>query len=193
MVNKLSDIITDFYIKKKIIEYDEKDVYKYGIELIINDIITFSLIIIISAMFFNIRYAIEFLTVFCSTRVYCGGYHAPKTYLCRLTMFATFISVTTLSMILKNTIQVITAYTISVILLLIILPIIPIKHPNKELNEKTIKKGKRNGVILYIIFIICSAIIFKYINNRDGLIICLSLCAVSVLAIKGYKRYEKEV
>lgn len=91
LISNLSNCIADFYISKNIININEKEAYKFGVELILNDIFTFSLIIIISAIIWSIRCGIEFLLVFCCARIYCGGYHAPKAWLCRLTMITTFI------------------------------------------------------------------------------------------------------
>ena len=45
MIAFLSQSIADLYIKRNIIKPDEKEVYKCGLELILNDIVTFSLII----------------------------------------------------------------------------------------------------------------------------------------------------
>ena len=37
----LSDCIADFYIKRRIINFEEKDIYKAGIKLILNEAFTF--------------------------------------------------------------------------------------------------------------------------------------------------------
>ena len=42
----LSSGITDFYVKRNIIQVDEKEVYQCGVELILNEVITFGLILI---------------------------------------------------------------------------------------------------------------------------------------------------
>ena len=89
-MKQISSSIADFYIKRNIIKQDEKEIYQYGFELILNDVITFGLILLLSVLFWNVRYAIEFLAVFCLTRIYCGGYHASKSYICRITMITIF-------------------------------------------------------------------------------------------------------
>lgn len=85
-MNYLSERIADLYIKRNIILQKEKDVYKKGIELILNDIITFSFILLISSVIWRFSYGAEFLITFCITRVFCGGYHAKKAYICKITI-----------------------------------------------------------------------------------------------------------
>ncbi len=184
MVSRLSNSIADFYVSKNIITTDEKDVYKYGLELIFNDIVTFSLIIIISALLFNVRYSIEFLITFCFTRIYCGGYHAPKAYLCRLIMIITFLLVCTGGFILQgiNSVWLLVMLGVS---FLALFPLIPVKHPNKELTNEDIRKGKFMGTIVYFIFALSSLVVYEYVNCQDGILICLSLCAMTALAIIG--------
>lgn len=52
----LSSSITDFYIKRNIIKEDEKEVYQYGVELILNEVLTFGIILIYSMIAWKIRY-----------------------------------------------------------------------------------------------------------------------------------------
>lgn len=74
----LSENIVDYYIKKQIVKPKMKSIYMYGVSLILNDIISFSLILIISAVIDKFLHGIVFLTVFYFLRVRCGGFHAKK-------------------------------------------------------------------------------------------------------------------
>ncbi len=183
MISYLSRSIADLYIKRNIIKPGEKEVYKCGLELILNDLVTFSLIIVLSAIVWKIQYAFEYLIVFCTVRLYTGGFHARKAYICRLSMIATFVLTIVLSGILKNS-SMTAVIIILITSFLAMSPIIPVKHPNKELTEELVRKGRRNGLILYIVYSICSVIIFTYLP-RDGMMIALTLGAVSALVIAG--------
>lgn len=184
MVNFLSDSIADLYVRRNIILPEEKEVYKCGVELILNDIITFSLVILISAIFFKARFAFEFLITLCFTRVYCGGYHAAKAYMCRLSMLITFFGVMMISYALAELSEWI-LYLILIISFVVLLPLIPVKHPNKTLTQELIIKNRRKGIITYIVFSIISILICHFVNRQDAFIITLSLSAVTVLAIIG--------
>jgi len=43
-MNSLPERITDFFVDRKIVEREMKEIYSYGLELILNDIINFSVI-----------------------------------------------------------------------------------------------------------------------------------------------------
>lgn len=188
----LSSSITDFYIKRNIIKEDEKEVYQYGVELILNEMLTFGVILIYSLIAWKIRYAVEFLSVFCLTRVYCGGYHASKQYVCRLTMLGVFFSIYILSKAL-NAINPIWLFLLLAICFAIISMLVPVKHPNKTLTERQIKKNRKMGILTFLIFGITSFVVRGIMGIQDGIIICLSLCAVTALAIIGTFTQQREV
>ena len=188
----LSSSITDFYIKRNIIKEDEKEVYQYGVELILNEMLTFGVILIYSLIAWKIRYAVEFLSVFCLTRVYCGGYHASKQYVCRLTMLGVFFSIYILSKAL-NAINPIWLFLLLAICFAIISMLVPVKHPNKILTERQIKKNRKMGILTFLIFGITSFVVRGIMGIQDGIIICLSLCAVTALAIIGTFTQQREV
>lgn len=180
----LSSCITDFYIKRNIIKADEKEVYQYGVELILNEVITFSLILIYSVLAWKLRYAVEFLSVFCLTRVYCGGYHASKTSICRLTMIGIFFCIYVLSDMLKN-ISPIWLLLLLITCFAIIILLVPVKHPNKTMTAKQVDKNRKMGILTFLFFGMVSFAVRGFLGIQDGIIICLSLCAVTALAIIG--------
>lgn len=195
-MNYLSNCIADFYVKRNIIGESEKEVYQAGVLLILNEVLSFILIIILSGLIWKIRYSIEFLIVFCITRIFCGGFHAKTTYVCRLTMLGTFASVITIANFLsKSSTEIL--WLINLISFLMLLPLIPVKHPNKELTKELVEMNRKKGAITYILFGVCSVLVAEYLSIKDGFIISLSLSAVTVLAIVGTisnerrEKYEK--
>lgn len=191
-MNYLSEYIADFYVKKKIIQQDEKEVYKYGIKLILDDIFTFSLIIIISAICWEIRYSIEFLLTFCVTRVYCGGYHAKRSYVCKTMMIITFLWVVMMSIWCKN-IDLSIILTMQGVGFAILISFIPVKHPNKTLTFKQKQKNRKRGIVSYLFFGIASQFVWRYFDNVDGAIITMTLCSVTAWGILGVYMNCKEV
>jgi len=195
-MNYLSNCIADFYVKRNIIEESDKEVYQAGVSLVLNEALSFILVVALSWFVWEIRYSFEFLIVFCITRVFCGGFHAKKTYICRMTMLTTFVCVIMISSFLgKFSTEIL--WLINLISFLVLLPLIPVKHPNKELTQELIKVNRKKGVITYILFGLCSVLVAEYLSVKDGFVMALSLSAVTVLAIVGTisnerrKKYEK--
>ncbi len=179
----LSDCIASFYVRKSIIPKDHKDIYSYGIELILNEALTFALVLLVSVIMHRFWDGILFLITFCCTRIYAGGFHAKTVAVCRATMIITLISVLDFTVIIESVhlwILVLCLIGSAVILF----PLIPVKHPNKTLTENQKRKGKVKGICTYIFFSGCSIILCEF-NKRAGVLINLSLMSVTILAIVG--------
>ncbi len=192
MIKNLSASIADFYVKKNIINSEEKEVYQWGITLILNDIVTFSIVLLLSAMLLHIRFGTEYLIVFCLTRIYCGGYHARKESICRLTMIAVFLLVLSGAYILSDC-SVYILLSVLTVSFIVLLPLIPVRHPNKVMTEELKKKGRVGGTLSYLAFAVVSLLFYLFVSKIDAVLIALSLSAVSVLAIIGTFTNERGV
>lgn len=190
MIDTISDYIANLYVSKKIINAKDIEVYKYGITLILNDVITFTIIMTIATFVGRFRFGSEFLITFCTTRVYCGGYHAKEEYVCRTTMLSTFFAI----LFISNAIKSCSISTIIIIIMIsftLLLPLIPVKHPNKVLTEKQMKINKKKGILIYTFYSLLSLILCIFKCYSDAIIIALSLSAVTLLAIIGTYTNER--
>lgn len=179
----LSDCIASFYVRKDIIPKDHKDIYSYGIELILNEALTFALVLLVSVIMHRFWDGILFLITFCCTRIYTGGFHAKTVAVCRATMIITLISVLGFTVIAES-------FPLWILILcligsaIVLFPLIPVRHPNKTLTEEQKRKGRIKGICIYIFFSVCSIILCEF-NKRAGVLINLSLMSVTILAIVG--------
>lgn len=183
LLNYLSEFIADFYIKRGIIKSERKELYKAGIELVLNEILTFSLVLILAGLLSSFICGIIFLVTFCFTRVYSGGYHARTTFVCRTSMLLTFTLALGISYCMRGS-TIVTNLVILIVSGVILFPIIPVKHPNKELSDTQKKEGKIKGICLYILFSLVSLTLFMF-HQQYSVMIALSLAAVTALAIIG--------
>ena len=94
MISKLSNYITINLLKRNIIMCDEKELYDYGLFMIISYIVFF-LISFLFGLFLNIPFAsLVFYISFCLVRNFAGGVHANTELKCDI--------ITTLSMFLSE-------------------------------------------------------------------------------------------
>lgn len=56
-------------------EKDNEDIYAYGLEIIINSLISIISVLAIGILQHNFWYTVIYLTTYCSIRLYAGGYH----------------------------------------------------------------------------------------------------------------------
>lgn len=187
----ISENITNYYIEKNIINPEMKSIYEYGVWLIINDIISFSMILIISAIIRRFLYGVIFLTVFYFLRLRSGGFHAKKVWICRCTMAAAFAGVILFTYILNMFHINWSILLINVLSVLMMLPIIPVENKNKRLTELKRKKNKQQGII--IIFLLFSAsVLLLILKRQEGIVISITMLSVAVLAVIGDKVNKNE-
>ena len=183
-MKKIAEAIGDYYIRKEVIEPNMKPMYVHGISLILNDILNFGIILGAAVLLDSLLHGLLFTTVFYFLRVRCGGFHAKKEWICRVTMFASFVSVFLCTWIISDLSAQCIIIPVMVISVLILLPIIPVENPNKKLSDERRKKNKIYGIIT-IFLCSLSAIILTAYKVQGGIIIALTLLAVAVLAVIG--------
>ena len=185
-MDKLANTITDYYIRKKIIAEEKREIYSYGFKLIIADAINYIIIILFGIVFNRLIESIVFLITLCGLRRFSGGFHAKTFWLCRLSMIITCLCVMLLTDIVTYTgfeaIITILVNTISVVFSTIIAPIV---HPNKPLSDKQKHNNKIKSIITSTFLSIVSIAIVVTTNMKFGVTISITLLAVVFLMIIG--------
>ena len=67
-MDRLANTITDYYIRKKIIAEEKREIYSYGFKLIIADVINYVIIISLGIVFNRLIESIAFLITLCGLR-----------------------------------------------------------------------------------------------------------------------------
>lgn len=181
-MDRLANTITDYYIRKKIIAEEKREIYSYGFKLIIADVINYVIIISLGIVFNRLIESTSFLITLCGLRQFSGGFHAKTFWLCRLSMIITYICVMLLTDIVTHTkYETIIVISVNVISTVIIAITAPIVHLNKPLSDKQKYNNKIKSVITSIFMSIVSIIIIV----AFGVTISITLLAVVVLMIIG--------
>lgn len=185
MLSYISEQISTNWSKQGIIDTESKDVYRYGIEIILSSLIGIVSVITIGIMLSAVLEAFVFLAIFIPLRMYTGGFHA-KTYVrCNLTtvaLFAIQVSITSL-FILNGPI-----YIIGIVIgLIIILALAPIKNVNKIIEAENRKKYKRLALLIYAGYILCFILCYNFSYNRQVYdSIYIALMEVITLMLVGF-------
>lgn len=174
MLEKLANYIADKLIKKNAIDPKKKDIYVYGLELLISFLFSTSLVILIGLMIGKLIPTIVFLTVYILLRSYSGGYHANSYWLCTIVTLSVYISVILLATYLTvNSIAFIVLFLIGVVILYVFAPI---ENVNKEIRPKDALRYKYISILLFIAFSVCGICILPY-QPLLGSTVFYSLCA----------------
>lgn len=102
MLTNLCYVIVDLFIRENIVSEEQREIYQYGVELVISSLIGLFLILVIGLLSGNFIESVIFYTVFCSTRMFCGGFHAHSHLLCKATFVGAFILVIVIDLVLNN-------------------------------------------------------------------------------------------
>lgn len=145
MFRNLAEDITFLLIKNKIVEIEKRDIYIYGLEVILLNgglLITFLIISLLCGEMINF---IAYLIFFLPMRLFSGGYHAETSERCFILSTITFgVSIAVSKLIpllyISNTGKIIGA--VSVIVILVLAPLI---NENNPLNQT---QRRRNRIIL---------------------------------------------
>ncbi len=193
MINNLSTRLTDKLLSKGSITEDERELYIYGLFMLISQLMYLVLACIFGLLFECFFESIIFYVAFQFIRRYAGGYHATTETRCEI--------LSTLSIIASiGIIKLSKIYDFKTILLFITLVSVvlifflcPLDTPEKPLSEKEFKYFRKISWI--ILLVISSIIIVSYFFKFNILFTpcCVSLILESILLVAGkIKRVHQE-
>lgn len=84
MLKILSEDLALILLKNKIIDIKDRDIYIYGLEIILSTIAITLTLISMGIIFRKLILTLVFISIFMLLRTYTGGYHAEKFSQCFL-------------------------------------------------------------------------------------------------------------
>lgn len=176
MITALAQIISGYLIKNKIIDNTKLDIYIYGFEIMISNIICFGMGLVIGAVCSEFIECILFLIVFILLRRYCGGYHA-ETYLKCDIIFMTNILLVMLMLKFISAYSLFFHFIIAIISIIFIILLAPVENKYKPLTQKEKKRHKILAIITNILIISVSSAMY-FIITKFALTIDISVTTV---------------
>lgn len=193
MLTKISSRLTDLLIKKsKTVSYD-KEVYIYGLELVLSTVFCFVGILLSSCLLSNIYTGIIFILILAPLRTFTGGYHADSYAKCFLISNVLYAVLLIINNYVLNNMNIIIWWTLLLIFSLYIskrAPIINKAQPIKREKQEICKRNTRYVLVFDAIFIFSLFFLNRELMNMA--ILCIGLVAVLML-IAEKPIYKKEV
>lgn len=184
-MEKLASAITDYYIRKNIIDAAKRNIYIYGFKLIISDIVNFIVIILLGLLVNCELESVVFLITLCGLRVFTGGFHAKTFFVCRLSMMITFILVmATSNLLIESGVNYIYIGLLNIISTIIVALLAPVQNPNKKLEVRQMKTNHKRSVIASL-FLSVLSVMLVYCKINIGVIISITTAAVAILMVVG--------
>lgn len=185
MIHYLALKITDFLYFKKVISKEDREIYKYGYEIIISTIISFLIVVVFGIVSNKLWQTLLFFGILAITRTYSGGYHANTYFKCNFLLSIFLLIYLVLSDCL------IKSGNISLIILMLILYITtiliyaPMENKNKKLDEDTKVKSRIISVSLSFFWSIV-ALVFYYIFEPISVAVTLTVFIVAITMLMNH-------
>ncbi len=140
-----------FFISKKLIKEDKRDVYDYCFEIMLSNILNFLVILVISLITHTITQTMFYIVSFMLVRETAGGYHAESHISCLAILVLSYCSFLTLLHILPNAWMKIVSLFFILLSIILVFILSPIEDHNKTLTEQEIKKFKKKSRVIILL------------------------------------------
>ena len=192
----ISRKITEKLIEKGIIAERKysADVYEYGIELILGDLINYILIFVTGIVLKQDAYIpLLYLICFVSVRIFSGGFHAVTHAGCSIFMIVFYLIFT---LMYKVTLHMGILW-VALFIVLSYLPIVlfaPVRNKNRYVSEKSARINRIRGICLYSawaavsVFMILNHMLIGYVIS--AVLYTISLNIVFAESIKFLERMD---
>lgn len=185
MISKLSNQITQNLLKKNIISDDEKELYDYGLFMMLSYVVFF-----IISMLFGIALNIPFSSLlffisFCLIRNFAGGAHANTEIKCDI---ITTLSILASEILIKIFVEysfVSIAFVMQLISSICLCVIKPVATSQKEINKYEKVLFHKKVIILTVTFLLISVTSFILGFNSIVISLSLGLSLANILLIIG--------
>lgn len=192
MIIRLSKRMVSFFVRQKIIEKDDKEVYEYGLQLLLSTILNAVIALLIAIVSRTVIFCLFYLSAFVIMRKSAGGFHAKTHFGCCCILIAVlccFIAFIRLAPTeIYTAISVLTLIVSAVTVLLFA----PLEHENKPLSDKD-KIRLRKVSVAYMIVISGLVILFGIFNLSQIMVstaLGIATSGGSILAAKIQEKFK---
>lgn len=191
MINHLAQKIATKMVNTNIVEYEDKECYIYGLELLLSKIIVLCAIALIALITQLIIPSIVFTFLYLLLRQYTGGFHCQKAEMCiilSIIIYIIFVSIFKFDLI-HSEISLLTGSIASYISIVVFSPL---ADANKEIDENERKKYRRISIFLGSTMLI--VILYSFFMNTHSMFVSVScsLIADAILLIMAILKKRRE-
>ncbi len=190
MAHRAAVKIADFLCKNNTIQDEDKDIYIYGFEIFLSNLINFTIVAVLGYLLNQFNEAMLFYVAFVTTRSYSGGYHASTYLKCNIIFASVFLITMLVSRILLPTISLVYLLVFMAIYIGCILEYAPIENSNKKLLESDKIRYKKISIVISICWTVLVTVVY-FIAKEYATTLTMTLVMVAMLMlIEENKRKE---
>ncbi|WP_097005805.1 accessory gene regulator ArgB-like protein [Lacrimispora amygdalina] len=190
MLQRISNGIVSWQIKKNLLKDNQRSLYLYAYEVLLNQIINIVVAVVIAVILRAPMPVLVFLVSYIPLRSYCGGYHAKTNGVCTVVSAILIIITCLLEMYIVGTAALylpIAGFLISGILIFIFAPV---PDKNKLLDEEETRRYRLKSRQLWLAEVIAGGI-FWFANIRICVVLAISHLLLSMMLVYGVLKNSK--
>ncbi len=192
MISMVSAYLASVLLHERVIGPDDREIYQYGFEITIANMVNGIIVILIGAGFRKIPETVIFYLAFVSLRFFCGGYHADSYSRCFLSFALTSALCLAASGWIARDESILSGlfFLASALLWLCIFKMAPLEHENRPFTyEERIRFRKRSIQVLGVWILVGIVLWAAHLTQILASLIS-TFIAVAILMIGG-KSHEK--
>ncbi len=184
MISSLSKILADKFLVKKETTEDERELYIYGLFMLLSHLIYLVLICFFGCLLNCVIESIIFYSAFYQIRRYAGGYHAKTELRCEISS-SLFMLLSIIIIGLSCYYNKHVLFYCSLIAATAVFFIAPLDTPEKPLSKKEFIFFRKKTRISLIIILLITLVSYGFEQNVLYVPCCVSIIAESILIIAG--------
>ena len=175
-MNLIINKITGYWVTKGIIAEEDKDIYIYGLDLVLFSVLNLLIITLTAAITGRLFESTLLLAITIPLQMLGGGYHAKTHLNCFLITYIGWWC----AILLAPNINSVTAICLALFSVIVVFILAPVANENVPISDRQSNKMKILVRIFTIIFALTSIILTNIFFNRQ---IISSLIAVGLAAV----------
>lgn len=194
MITELAGKVADFFVCRNWVEKDEREIYRYGVEVIMSGAISFCIVLICAIAFQEILYTFLFYAVFLLMRRFCGGYHADTYLKCNL-LFAVNVVLVDILLKMSDEVSNYLLFLITISSILLIGTFTPIVNANKSVEpeqQRTYRRIAMGLLVAFVLLEICMILVERAVSVSIALSLFSVALAMLIEKIKTREAKEYE-
>lgn len=157
-----------------VINKEDKEIYLYGVEVFLNNILLMSSVIIVGVLVGQLKYTLLFVLCFPLIRSFTGGYHATKKWKCFVITHTIHLGIVFMWEWLKSSMSYYILLMFLFFSIAMVFCIDPIENKNNPKSIDTLYKHRYYGRWLMCILAIISLLGFCFIPMWQGIFFTLA-------------------
>ena len=192
MITELAKSTACFFVKNKLVDPNDEEIYAYGMEIFLSTLINLIVMITIAVITKTFIPCINF-TTFVTLRIYAGGYHADTHLGCIMTLITVQTVFIFIIKIIPITILLLLVPVFIIISLITIFFLSTVEHPNKPLDSSLKSKLRKKSLVVMVLWLIFITVCMKVGKEDYSFYASFGMFSISLAMIleKIKLRYEK--